>query len=225
MALSSTRTQGGVILARRAPGLWVVAGRPHGAHRGGPPGHQWSGRSCGCPATPRTVVDPCRWDRPDLGRTAGIIPSVGRLWDWWIALGLSLLAFGLLLLFRVTSADLQDASGGGTLWQTGCGPGGPGPFDDPVRSSAPPEWEWAFGVGLLWLLGLWPNGSGPDPTVAIDGWQRLASLVALPLLSILVHWQLRNRQRPSSQPVALASALPLVEVVQSISRARDLNST
>ncbi len=226
VALSSTRTQGGVILARRW--AWIVGGLLAG--RMVLIGVGLLGIS--------GLVDPAVV-LPPLERWLILAGGIGLIWAgllghhpqrWqtvglWIALGLSLLAFGAAAALRVTSADLQDASGGGTLWQQVVVLVGLALSMILSAVLRPPEWEWAFGVGLLWLLGTVAQWVWPDPTVAIDGWQRLASLVALPLLSILVHRQLSQSPAARPQPVALASALPLVEVVQSISRARDLNST
>jgi len=142
-----------------------------------------------------------------------------------IVLGLSLLAFGYDIAVRATSPGLLGGPSDGTLWQQVVVLLGLVLAMILAVVLHPPEWEWAFGVALLSMLGTVAQLVWPDPTVAIDGWQRLASLVALPLLSILVHRQLSPSSVARPQPVALTSALPLVEVVQSISRARDLNST
>lgn len=226
VALSSARAQGGVTLARRW--VWVVGGLLTG--RVALIGLGLLGIS--------GLVDPAVVS-PPLERWLIVAGGVGLVWAgllgyrpklWqtvalWIALGLSLLAFGADAVFRSTSTGLQGVSDGGALWQQGVvllGLAFAMALSVVLRT---PEWEWVFGVGLLWLLGTVAQWVWPDPTVAIDGWQRLASLIALPLLSILVHRQLSQSPVARHQPVALTSALPLVEVVQSISRARDLNST
>ncbi len=89
----------------------------------------------------------------------------------------------------------------------------------------PPEWEWGLGALFFWAAGTVAQLVLVNPVSPIDGWQRLASLVALPLLSILVYRQVHEvgAQRPGN--VRPSDALPLVEVVQSISRASDLEST
>ena len=159
---------------------------------------------------------------------AGLLGDRPQRWQstaMWVGLALSLLVFGYDTAARSSSSGLATFAGGGSVWQ------------QPVVLLVlivvmclavilrPPEWEWALGVGLLWALGTAAELAWPDPTVLVDGWQRLASLVALPLLSIWVHRQLSAPAGDPRQAVPLSAALPLVEVVQSISRARDLDST
>ncbi len=89
-----------------------------------------------------------------------------------------------------------------------------------------PEREWSLSVTLFWLLGTVAQLVWRDPTQAVDGWQRLASLVALPLLSMLVPRQLQARPLVASRRSgSLLEGVPLAEVIQSVSGSRNLEST
>ncbi len=88
----------------------------------------------------------------------------------------------------------------------------------------PPEWEWGLGVLFFWAVGTVAQLVLVNPVSPIDGWQRLASLVALPMLSILVYRQVHDTGAQGSRRARPSDALPLVEVVQSIGRANDLES-
>jgi signal transduction histidine kinase/GAF domain-containing protein len=90
----------------------------------------------------------------------------------------------------------------------------------------PPEWEWVLGVLLFWALGTVVETLTSDPLSPIDGWQRLASLVALPMISILLHRQVTP---PPPSPIVvgshLAQAVEIASLVQTIGSARDLPAT
>jgi signal transduction histidine kinase/predicted nucleic acid-binding Zn-ribbon protein len=87
----------------------------------------------------------------------------------------------------------------------------------------PPEWEWALGVALFWLLGTVAQMLWSTPAMPVDGWQRLASLVALPLVSILAHRQLLAAPRVEGTTDQLPDITALSEIVQSVASARDLD--
>ncbi len=197
VALSSTRTQGGVILARRW--AWIVGGLLAG--RMVLIGVGLLGIS--------GLVDPAVV-LPPLERWLILAGGIGLIWAgllghhpqrWqtvglWIALGLSLLAFGAAAALRVTSADLQDASGGGTLWQQVVVLVGLALSMILSAVLRPPEWEWALVWGCSGCSGLWPNGSGPIPrlqSMAGSGWRHWWRCLCFP------SWctgSFRNRQRP-----------------------------
>lgn len=50
-----------------------------------------------------------------------------------------------------------------------------------------PEWEWAVGVLVFWLLGHVAQLLWPTPSLYFADWERLSTLVALPLLAAYVH--------------------------------------
>ncbi|MGC9467827.1 MAG: hypothetical protein ACP5HS_04500, partial [Anaerolineae bacterium] len=79
-----------------------------------------------------------------------------------------------------------------------------------------PHWEWIAGVALFWALGTVAQLVWVDPTSPVDGWHRLASLVALPLLSILVHRQVMTAPAPAPPKDWLPDAVSLTEMVQAI---------
>ncbi len=89
----------------------------------------------------------------------------------------------------------------------------------------PPEWEWIVGIGFFWGLGFAVTLVAETPAAAIEGWQRLSSLVALPLLSILVHRQVLQTPKLPEPRHHLADAVSLTEVVGSLRNARDLESS
>jgi signal transduction histidine kinase len=92
-------------------------------------------------------------------------------------------------------------------------------------SLRPPEWEWAVGVLLFWGAGTVAQVVWGNPILFLDGWQRLASLVALPLMALLVQRQLLRAPGDSSEPQPLTDSVLLTEIVQSVEAARDLQST
>ncbi len=159
---------------------------------------------------------------------AGLLGQRPQRWQTtvlWITLALSLLAFGFDTAARLGVVGQAAFPGDAFVWQQGA------VLLVLILSMGlaivlhPPEWEWAVGVLLLWILGTVAQLMWPDAATSVDGWQRFASLVALPLLSVLVHRQLSGSEAARPQRTALSSALPLVDVVQSVSRARDLDST
>jgi signal transduction histidine kinase len=85
-----------------------------------------------------------------------------------------------------------------------------------------PHWEWLVGIGLFWSLGtaaqlFWGTSDPP-----IDGWLRLSSLVALPMLSILAHRQLLTAPTGRQDEGPLTQAIPLMDLVKNLERAREL---
>ncbi len=88
----------------------------------------------------------------------------------------------------------------------------------------PEAWEWVLGIALFWILGTVAQLMWGNPLVPMDGWQRLASLVALPLLSVLVHHQLLSGDVRSRPRVSLSEQVPLAEIMQRVGSARDLES-
>jgi signal transduction histidine kinase/GAF domain-containing protein len=99
----------------------------------------------------------------------------------------------------------------------------------------PPEWEWGVGTVFFWVLGALGQLLWADPLMPIDGWLRLSSLVALPLLSLWVHRQLMVGLPlpPSEESVEgtaeaaadLIYARPLLETLHIVRAARDLNAS
>lgn len=86
----------------------------------------------------------------------------------------------------------------------------------------PPAWEWALGTALFWLLGAIAQLIWGAPDIPISGWLRLASLVALPTLSILAHRQLFTTPVPEETVEPQTDTTALTEIVQSVASARDL---
>lgn len=159
---------------------------------------------------------------------AGLLGNRPKPWHSFAlcgALALSLAVFIYDTAMRSSAADLVVVPGGVSVWQQAIVLGVLIAVMCLAMIMRSLEWEWALGVALLWALGTAAELVWPDFTVAVNGWQRLASLAALPLLSVWVHRQLSTSTVGQRQAVALSGALPLVEVVQSISRARDLDST
>ncbi|MBN1247449.1 MAG: hypothetical protein JXC32_07305 [Anaerolineae bacterium] len=225
-ALSRTRGQAGFALARRW--VWVTSGLLIGRVALIGIGLL----SVGGLVAPSIALPPFeRWLvlAGGLGVVwAGLLGHRPQRWQstgLWIVLALSLFALGYDTVVHSADAGLPALPASASIWlqiaillvlivAMGL-----------AVALHPLEWEWAFGVLLLWALGAVAQLLLPDPTTAVDGWLRLASLVALPMLSILVHRQVTASAAIQAEPAGLSSALPLVEVVQSISRARDLDST
>ena len=158
---------------------------------------------------------------------AGVLSFQVRRWHTWTLLGLlvvSILAFGYGAAIRSMSDQMLFLTDSFIWEQVG------------VAAALvlvlvltiayrPPEWEWTTGVLLFWGMGtvaqlLWGN-----PILLLDGWQRLASLVALPLMALLVQRQLLRAPRASSEVSSFTESVLLTEIVQSIESARDLQST
>jgi signal transduction histidine kinase len=89
----------------------------------------------------------------------------------------------------------------------------------------PPEWEWMVGVLLFWAAGTVAQFVWGNPLLLLDGWQRLASLVALPLMALTVQRQLLQVPDRSFEARPLTDSVLLTEIVQGIEAARDLQST
>jgi len=51
----------------------------------------------------------------------------------------------------------------------------------------PPEWEWAVGALIFWLAGHVAQLRWPTPNVYFSDWERLAALVAYPMLTAYVY--------------------------------------
>lgn len=88
----------------------------------------------------------------------------------------------------------------------------------------PKAWEWGAGMFLFWLVGhslqlLWPNVQ-----YHFSEWTRLASLVAYPLLSLLVYRQTYNQPTSTTEPkTALPDSDALMALVQGVESGRELD--
>ncbi len=89
----------------------------------------------------------------------------------------------------------------------------------------PLEWEWGLGVAFFWFVGALAQVGWPDPSMAVDGWLRLFSLVSLPLLSIWVHRQLLPDRVPVVPSGRLSEGHTLIELLQNVEASTDLESS
>ncbi len=158
---------------------------------------------------------------------AGVLSVEGRRWQTWTLVGLLVLSFAAFALgsaTRMTSDHLLLLSTS-FLWEQ---------IGVVVAllivlflavTFRPPEWEWAVGILLFWTVGTFAQVLWGNPVLLLDGWQRLASLVALPLMALMVQRQLLKPSGETSEASSLTDTVLLTEVVQSIEAARDLQST
>ncbi|MGC9522620.1 MAG: ATP-binding protein [Anaerolineae bacterium] len=158
---------------------------------------------------------------------AALLSSTPRPWHTPVLLGLlgvTALAYGAGILLRYGAEGGAELLRGPVLWEQ---IGVLLAFTLTAiltLISRPEAWEWVLGIALFWLLGTVAQLMWGDPLVPMDGWQRLASLVALPLLSVLVHHQLLEREGHLAPQVSLSDQVPLAEIVQRVGSARDLDS-
>ncbi len=86
-----------------------------------------------------------------------------------------------------------------------------------------PEWEWMVGIALFWLLGNGAQLLWSDPLMHFSGWQRLSALIAIPMVSILVHQQLLAAPKTPADSMAGAKGLTsILSIVKDVEMARDI---
>lgn len=154
---------------------------------------------------------------------AGVLGSRARRWQTWafiVVLVLSVLAFGYVVAARSQWLSLPVNS----LWEQAAVVGALVLVFVLTLVIRPDEWEWAIGILLFWGAGTAAQILLGDPAVSLDGWQRLASLVALPLLSLLVQRQALKAGSTDYDEMPLSDSIILTEIVQSVETARDVQS-
>ncbi len=89
----------------------------------------------------------------------------------------------------------------------------------------PADWEWAAGSFFFWGIGHAMQLFWPEAQWHFSGWQRLTSLVAYPLLSILVYRQIYRvtATRTVRPPAPLPDAGELVAIMQGVESGRDMD--
>jgi signal transduction histidine kinase len=158
---------------------------------------------------------------------AGVLSFQVRRWQTWTFLGLlvvSLIAFGYGAAIRSMSEQMLFLTDSFIWEQVGVAAALVLVLSLTV-AFRPPEWEWTTGVLLFWGVGTVAQVVWGNPILLLDGWQRLASLVALPLMALLVQRQLFRAPPRSSESSSFTESVLLTEIVQSIESARDLQST
>jgi signal transduction histidine kinase len=86
------------------------------------------------------------------------------------------------------------------------------------------EWEWMVGIAFFWLLGSVAQLIWSDPMMHFSGWQRLTALIAIPMVSILVHQQLSGTAKSSPiAPITGTKGLSsIINIAKDIEMARDI---
>ena len=86
------------------------------------------------------------------------------------------------------------------------------------------EWEWMVGIALFWLLGSAAQLIWSDPLTHFSGWQRLTALIAIPMVSILVHQQLLGSPKTPAAAIAAGTRglASIVSIAKDIEMARDI---
>ncbi len=88
----------------------------------------------------------------------------------------------------------------------------------------PGEWEWGIILVIIWILGAGLQILAPDTQLHISGWQRLADLVAYPLLALMVHRQILGHTivQKSTHKETLPDAKKLQDLLYGVESARDV---
>lgn len=85
------------------------------------------------------------------------------------------------------------------------------------------EWEWMVGIAFFWLLGSIAQLVWPDQLLHFSGWQRLSALIAIPMVSILVHQQLFGAPKPTDATSVKATGLTaIINIISDVEMARDI---
>ena len=86
-----------------------------------------------------------------------------------------------------------------------------------------PDWEWMVGIALFWLLGSSAQLLWSDPQMHFSGWQRLTALIAIPMVSILVHQQLLGVSKtPQGAPAGVKGLTSILNTIKDVEMARDI---
>ena len=85
------------------------------------------------------------------------------------------------------------------------------------------EWEWMVGIALFWLLGSGAQLIWSDPSTHFSGWQRLTAMIAIPMVSILIHQQLLgSSETPAVKGPSGKGLMSIARIVKDVEMARDI---
>ena len=87
----------------------------------------------------------------------------------------------------------------------------------------PLEWEWMVGIAVFWLIGAAVQFLWSATLTHFSGWQRLTALIAIPMVSILVHQQLLGTTTtPTRATVDTKGLTSILNIVKDVEAARDI---
>ncbi len=89
----------------------------------------------------------------------------------------------------------------------------------------PREWEWLAAMLVFWGWGHAAQLLSPDVQVHFAGWQRLLSLVAFPMLSILAHKQVFSTPLKLPPGILMSDSEALLTLVRDVESGRELETS
>lgn len=159
-----------------------------------------------------------------------VVSERPQSWQTWGLIGALFLSFGFYGYHSIVWPEQQMAGGAFNTWS------GAVVWESVTLAAAvlslalaailhPAHWEWAAGVFLFWGAGHLLQLLWPETQWHFSGWQRLMSLVAYPLLSILVYRQIYKviTLRNVRPPAALPDGNELAAMLQGVESGRDLD--